>query len=42
MWLGKQRDEELFVFLGRINIGYYFLFLWFILPFVGRLETYKK
>ena len=40
MWLGEQPAEELFVFLGRISTAYYFLFLWFILPFVGRLETY--
>jgi len=38
-WLGEQPAEELFVSLGQVSTAYYFLFIWFILPFLGRLET---
>jgi len=38
-WLGEQPAEELFVFWGQISTTYYFLFLWIILPFIGKFES---
>jgi ubiquinol-cytochrome c reductase cytochrome b subunit len=39
-WLGEQPAEELFVFLGQFSTSYYFFYIWFLVPFLGRLETY--
>ena len=39
-WLGEQPAEEFFVFLGQISTIYYFLGIWILVPFIGRLETY--
>jgi len=38
-WLGEQPAEELFVALGQISTFYYFFFLWFMWPLIGRIET---
>jgi quinol-cytochrome oxidoreductase complex cytochrome b subunit len=38
-WLGEQPAEEFYVFLGQISTCFYFLSVWFLIPFVGRIET---
>ena len=38
-WLGEQPAEELFVALGQVSTFYYFFFLWFMWPLIGRIET---
>jgi ubiquinol-cytochrome c reductase cytochrome b subunit len=38
-WLGEQPAEEFYVFLGQISTFFYFLSIWFLIPFIGRIET---
>ena len=38
-WLGEQPAEELFVALGQVSTFFLFLFLWFMWPLIGRIET---
>jgi ubiquinol-cytochrome c reductase cytochrome b subunit len=39
-WLGEQPADPLFVFIGQISTFYYFFSIWFILPFIGYIETF--
>jgi len=39
-WLGEQPADPLFVLIGQISTFYYFFFIWFLLPYIGQIETY--
>ena len=39
-WLGEQPAEAPYIIYGQFSTGYFFFFLWFLIPFIGRLETY--
>ncbi len=38
-WVGQKPVKNVFVFVGQVATVYYFLFFFFAIPFVGKLET---
>jgi ubiquinol-cytochrome c reductase cytochrome b subunit len=38
-WLGQKPVRDTFIFAGQIATAYYFLFFFFLIPFVGKIES---
>lgn len=39
-WLGEQPAEMPYTLYGQFSTGYYFFFIWILIPFIGRLESH--
>ena len=38
-WIGQKPVKDVFVFVGQVATGFYFLFFLILIPLIGVLET---
>jgi quinol-cytochrome oxidoreductase complex cytochrome b subunit len=39
MWIGQKPVRNAYIFTGQIATSYYFLFFFFLIPVIGKIET---